>query len=326
MEKMKLLATDWKVPYWNMALESHLMAGNEEGGFLFFYIHQPSVIVGSHQNTLEEINFPYVMEKGITVARRMSGGGAVYHDYGNLNFSFVADRAGERGIDFAPYTKPVIGALEKLGVKAELSGRNDILVGGKKVSGNAQFVGKKKVLSHGTLMFDVNIEEMVQSLSVDGQKIKSKAIQSIRSRVANLREHIKADMDIFEFREYLAKAILGAGMEEAELSDGDLSSIEEAVKGKFSTWEHNYGNSPPFSMTKRRRFDAGTVEIGLDVEGGKVMRCRITGDFFAARPVQDLERALVGMPLKREEIASLAEAEGAIASFSAEDLADLIFG
>jgi len=326
---MFYIPTDWDVPYYNMALEGYLLSDDCPGSFLFFYIHKPSIIVGNHQNTIEEINFPYVMQNGITVARRVSGGGAVYHDYGNLNFSFIVEKGESAStIDFKPFTDPVIHALSGLGLNATLSGRNDILIDGKKFSGNAQYISKTKVLSHGTLMFDVNIEAMLESLNVDEEKITSKAIRSVKSRVANVREALKTDMDVFEFRAYLIERLIEeTGATERKLTDEENALVEKSVAEKYSTWEHNYGSSPPFRLKKRSRFDGvGIIEIGLNVEGGVITKASLSGDFFTNEPIENLEAALIGKRMEYSEVASLPEASRVIAGFSAEGLCELIFG
>ena len=171
--------------------------------YLLFYINEPSIIIGKNQNTVEEINADYVRDEGIHVVRRLSGGGAVYHDLGNLNFSFITKDDGNSFHDFKKFTDPVVKALKKLGVNAELSGRNDILADGKKISGNAQFSTKGRMFSHGTLLFDSEIENVVSALNVRMDKIESKGIKSIRSRVTNIREHLDEDMTMEEFKQTL---------------------------------------------------------------------------------------------------------------------------
>lgn len=324
---MKYIPTDWSIPYYNMALENFLMNSAEyDEDYVFFYIHKPSVIVGKHQNTMQEINYPYIKGNNITVARRISGGGAVYHDEGNLNFSFIVNRNGRDSIDFEPYTRPVIDALKKLGVCAELSGRNDILIEGRKFSGNAQYMNKKKILSHGTLMFDVNIENMVNALNVDNLKIESKAIASVRSRVANLKSYLNKELSIHDFKDHLLNCFFEEmPIEELKFPTSARGAIEHSVKHKFSTWEHNFGASPAFSIQKKKKFTAGIVQIGLEVKDGKIEEAKFTGDFFANIPVEVLEQSLININLNENDIMALNGIENVIAGFTKNDLVSLIF-
>ena len=324
---MKYIRTNWSIPYYNMAMEDYLM--NEEKfdeDYVFFYIHDPSIIIGKHQNTIAEVNSRFVKENGITVARRMSGGGAVYHDHGNLNFSFVFRRRENELLDFVKYTRPVIEALKGLGVKSELSGRNDILIDGKKFSGNAQCTNKRRILSHGTLMFDVNIENMVEALNVSELKIQSKAIDSVRSRVANLKTYLDRDMSIEQFRDYLVQCFFQGGeMQEYTLSREDRNAIETRVREKFSTWEHNYGASPQFSLQKIKKFPAGLLEAGIAVENGTIIGIHFSGDFFVNEPVEILEQRLTGLSFREEAVLAREDLGGIIAGVGKKELVELLF-
>ena len=195
-------------PRINLAIEEYALKSldiNET--YLLFYINKPSIIIGKNQNTIEEINTDYVESQGIHVVRRLSGGGAVYHDLGNLNFSFITKDDGDSFHNFRKFTEPVIAALQKLGVNAELSGRNDILAEGRKISGNAQFSTRGRMFSHGTLLFNSEMDHVVSALKVRKDKIESKGIKSIRSRVANISEFLTEEIDIETFRSLLLKNI-----------------------------------------------------------------------------------------------------------------------
>lgn len=326
---MKYIKTDWSVPYWNMAFEDYLMNTPEfDDDYVFFYIHQPSIIIGKHQNTHAEINAAYVKEHDIIVARRISGGGAVYHDRGNLNFSFVFRRREGQMIDFEKYTLPVIESLKELGIQSELSGRNDILIDGKKFSGNAQLMNKTKVLHHGTLMFDVDIEALVNALNVSQLKIESKAIESVRSRVANLKDYLTEEMDIESFREHLIRSFYrNVDFEEYVLTPHDLAEVQKRVEETYSAWEHNYGASPDFAITKRKKYDAGIVEAHIDVTDGRIEAIRIYGDFFFSGSISELENALIGAKFSEEGIAErLAEIsfDNVIVNLKRADFIDLL--
>lgn len=301
MIKINNTSTD---PYFNMALDEYVTKNMKEGTVFYFYQNRPTVVIGRNQNTFEEINSDFIKEKGIEVVRRISGGGAVYHDFGNLNFTFVADAGEYAGFDFVKFTRPVIKALEKIGIKAEHTGRNDITIEGKKFSGNAQYRYKNRVMHHGTILFDVNIEDMVQALNVDQDKIVSKGVKSVRSRVTNISEHLAFPLSIEEFKKILTETILEEEEfnKEYNLTEEDLKAINELRDKKFKTWEWVYGTSPAFNVQKKLRFDWGSMDVRLDIENGIIKGCKIYGDFFAARDIEDLENLVVGLRYTDEDI------------------------
>jgi lipoate-protein ligase A len=294
-------------PRINLAIEEYALKhlDVDEHSYLLFYINEPSIIIGKHQNTVEEIHVDYVREKGIHVVRRLSGGGAVYHDLGNLNFSFITKDDGKSFANFRKFTEPVIDALGKLGVEAELGGRNDILVDGKKISGNAQFSSCGRMFSHGTLMFDVNLDDVTKALQVKKEKIESKGIKSVRSRVANISDFLKEPMTILEFREYLLKHIF-AGLDpipEYILTDADWEKIHEISKKRYQSWDWNFGESPEFNVKHSKRFPIGSIDVRLHVgEKGLIKNCKIYGDFFGIGDVSDIENRLIGIRYDRKEI------------------------
>jgi lipoate-protein ligase A len=277
--------------------------------YLLFYINEPSIIIGKNQNTVEEINSEYVREQGIHVVRRLSGGGAVYHDLGNLNFSFITKDDGNSFHDFKKFTDPVVKALKKLGVNAELSGRNDILAEGKKISGNAQFSTKGRMFSHGTLLFDSEIENVVSALNVRMDKIESKGIKSIRSRVTNIREHLKEDMTMEEFKETLLTYLFEEfdSIPKYELTESDWEQIRKISRERYANWDWNYGKSPKFNVELSNRFAAGSVDVRLHIVKGIIQESKIFGDFFGVGDVSDIEEKLNGIRYDREEIEKVLE-------------------
>ena len=276
----------------------------EKDDFLLFYINQPSIIIGKNQNTIEEINTDYVEENGIIVVRRLSGGGAVYHDLNNLNFSFLTKDDGNSFHNYKKFTQPVVDALAKLGVNAELSGRNDILAEGRKVSGNAQYATRGRMFSHGTLMFDLDIDAVVASLKVKKDKIESKGIKSVRSRVANIVDFLDEKITVEQFRLEILKSIFG-GEEQIryyELSESDWEKIYALSKERYQQWEWNYGKSPRFNIQKTHRFPSGGVDIRLEVNKGIIEEATIFGDFFGVGDVEEIETLLVGTKYDRSAI------------------------
>ncbi len=284
-------------PFYNLALEQYvfdtLPRTNE---YFMLWQNDNAIIVGKHQNTIEEINAPYVREKGIRVARRLSGGGAVYHDLGNLNYTFIRDAGPEEQLDFAAFCIPVIHTLSILGVEAELSGRNDITIGGKKFSGNAQYLREKRVMHHGTLMFDSHLSVLTQALNVSADKIESKGIKSVRSRVTNIREHLERDITMEEFKTILRRHMTEENrMEPYILSEHDLAAVRKLRDERYATWEWNYGSSPAYSIRKERRVEGcGKLQIYLEVEKGRITGFATRGDYFGADDASDIERAVLG--------------------------------
>ncbi|MDR7071184.1 lipoate--protein ligase [Fictibacillus barbaricus] len=272
--------------------------------YLLFYINEPSIIIGKNQNTIEEINSEYVREEGIHVVRRLSGGGAVYHDLGNLNFSFITKDDGNSFHDFKKFTDPVVKALKKLGVNAELSGRNDILVDGRKISGNAQFSTKGRMFSHGTLLFDSEIENVVSALNVRMDKIESKGIKSIRSRVTNISEHLPEKTTMEEFKQTLLTYLFEEfdAVPKYELTAKDWEVIRKISRERYANWDWNYGKSPKFNVELSNRFAAGSVDIRLHIVKGVIQENKIFGDFFGVGDVSDIEKKLTGIRYDREEI------------------------
>ncbi|MEH6888854.1 lipoate--protein ligase [Bacillus sp. JJ864] len=300
-------------PTINLAIEEYCVKNldiNET--YLLFYINEPSIIIGKNQNTVEEINADYVREKGIRIVRRLSGGGAVYHDLGNLNFSFITKDDGDSFHNFKKFTEPVTVALGKLGINAELSGRNDILAEGRKISGNAQFLTKGRMFSHGTLLFDSEIDHVVSALNVKLDKIQSKGIKSIRSRVANIAEFLSEKITIAEFKQLLLENIFEGESEipTYELTEEDWKEIHKISEERYRNWDWNYGKSPKFNLQHSHRFPVGQVDVRLEVQKGVVSECKIYGDFFGVEDVRDIEERLSGKVFDKEAFAAaLADVE-----------------
>src|SRR5690554_2448824 len=297
-------------PAINLAIEEYALKNlkiDHEDQYLLFYVNGPSIIIGRNQNSVEEINTDFVEKNNIKVIRRLSGGGAVYHDLQNLNYSFLAVDEGDSFSNFAKFTKPVIEALHKLGVNAELTGRNDITVDGRKISGNAQFTTNGRMFSHGTLMLDSEVENVVSALRVKSEKIRSKGIKSIRSRVANISEFLEEKISMDEFKEMLLKYIFDVDdikdVPRYELTEEDWEKIHEISKNRYQKWEWNYGRSPAFNIQYTKRIEGvGTYDVRLDVKKGIIENCKIYGDFFGIGEIVELEDQLKGVQYNREAI------------------------
>jgi lipoate-protein ligase A len=318
-------------PRINLAIEEYALRElTGESELLLFYVNEPSIIIGKNQNTAEEINLPFVEQHGIHVVRRLSGGGAVYHDLGNLNFSFITNDDGKSFHNYKKFTEPVVRALRELGVEAELSGRNDIQVGERKISGNAQFATKGRMYSHGTLLFDTDLDRVNHALKVKAAKIEAKGVKSVRSRVANISEFLKEPMTIGEFRAHLLRSIFRGRnpIPEYKLTEEDWRNIEAIADNRYRKWEWNFGESPEASVVKMRRFEGvGNVELHLVLEHGKIESIRIFGDFFGTGDVAEMERAFTGLPLHRPELEKAAnqiKVADYIGNLDRKDFVDLL--
>ncbi|HEX5438934.1 MAG TPA: lipoate--protein ligase [Gemmatimonadaceae bacterium] len=291
----------------NLALEEYVLRhATTDDDLLLFYINAPAIIIGRNQNTIEEINAEVVDARGIRVVRRISGGGAVYHDLGNLNFSVMTRDVRGHFNRYDRFNGPVIDVLRELGVPAELSGRNDILAGGRKISGNAQFATANRMFSHGTLLFDSNLDDVTAALRPRPGKVESKGVKSIRSRVANISEFLHAPMTVEELRERIIERIFGtrdrAQLPAVELGAAEWAAVQELVGSKYGTWEWNYGENPPCNVQRAERFPAGEIDVRVNVQHGRVAALRIFGDFMGRLEVACLEERLLGVRYERRAI------------------------
>lgn len=317
-------------PAWNLALEQYVFDNlPRDRVWLMLWQNDNAIIIGKHQNTLAEINEAYVQQHGIRVVRRLSGGGAVYHDLGNLNFTLIADEASET-MDFGRFCLPVIRALAKCGVTAQLNGRNDMTIDDKKFSGNAQYRKNGRVMHHGTLLFDSDPAVLASALQVDEEKIKAKGVKSVRSRVTNIRPHLPQDMTLSQFRTVLLQSILEELPGTAySLSEEDLAAVEAIRRERYSTWEWNYGRSPACDVHKKRRFEGcGTVEVFLSLKQGCITEVTFRGDFFSPQDPAALALLLVGCPLEQSALKkalSGADASHYFYGLTTEQFIDLIF-
>lgn len=319
-------------PSVNLALEYYSLRNfDPEEDYLLFYINEPSIIIGRNQNTLEEINHEYVEENNIHVVRRRSGGGAVYHDLGNLNFSFLTEYAPDSLHNFKKFTDPVVRVLHDMGVDAELSGRNDIQVKDKKISGNAQFSTSRRMVSHGTLMLDSDLGEVVNALDVKMSKIESKGHKSVRSRVANINDFLDEPLEMEEFRSRLLKGLF-QDREEFEtyhLTDEEWERVYELRDEKFGNWDWNYGKSPDFNIQRTRRFDVGEIDLRLDVEDGRIENLMIYGDFFGKEPIEELAEQFIDIryhPDELKEVLSDIDVTQYFGDLSKEEFMHLLYG
>lgn len=305
MNQTFYLETGSNDPAYNLAFEEYVQRNRREGNYLILWQNQNAVIIGRNQNTEEEINRTFVDQHNIRVIRRNTGGGAVYHDMGNLNYSFITDAGDTAQRTGRLFTEPVVKALRGLGLDAEASGRNDILVSGRKVSGTAEHLMNGRILHHGTLLFESNPEMISGALRPDPTKFQSKSVKSVRSRVGNIRSFLPADMTLQAFWDYLKTALSADGIIPCSLTENELQQVCTLKAEKYDRWEWNYGKSPKYQRTFKNRFPGGLLEIHLSVEEGRIRDIQILGDFLGLTSTAPLENALTGCEYRKEAISEV---------------------
>ena len=315
-------------PYFNLAAEEYVMDHFDRDVFMLWR-NEPAIIVGRHQNTLAEINVDFVREHDIPVVRRLSGGGAVFHDLGNLNFTFIA--AGQPNVqaDFRRFTRPILDALRGLGVNAQFEGRNDLTIDGRKFSGNAEYVHRGRILHHGTLLFSAQMADVAAALRPDPAKFTDKAVKSVRSRVTNISEHLPRPMTVLAFRDTLLRYVMDEtpGATLYTFTEDDRRAIEQLRDDKYATWEWNYGHSPRYNYNKRIRTAGGTVEVTLDVAEGVIRSAHFYGDYFTRRDPAPIAAGLVGVEHSKDAIRQRLDdtpVEDTFVNVTAEDLLSVL--
>ena len=313
-------------PAFNLALEQYAFDTlSLENDIFMLWQNHDAVIVGLHQNTMQEINVGFIDSNKLPVIRRLSGGGAVFHDNGNLNFTFITREEDTSEISFTNSCKPMADALARMGVPVEFRGRNDMTVDEKKFSGNARYFRDGRLMHHGTLLFDVNLDKLSEALRVSDDKLVSKGIKSVRSRVTNLRQYL--DMTVGEFWAQL-RHNMADNLPEYVLTGQDISAVEKIKRERYDTWDWNYGKSPAFSIEKKRRLEGfGAIRISMEAENGRISAFASDGDYFGVKPYNDIADVLRGVQLER---GALLSALGSLAlgdyyeNLSADDFVSLI--
>ncbi|ACZ01668.1 lipoate--protein ligase [Streptobacillus moniliformis] len=302
---MKYIINESNDTAYNIALEEYAFKKllNEDMIFLL-WINKPSIIVGRHQNTIEEINKEYVRDNNIEVVRRISGGGAVYHDYNNLNYTIISKEDENRAFDFKSFSIPVIKTLESLGVKAEFTGRNDLEIDGKKICGNAQAYINGRIMHHGCLLFDVDLSVLSKALKVSKDKIESKGVKSVRARVTNIVDELPNKITVEEFKDLLLDYMKKEYPEMTEyvFSEEEIAEINKAKEEKFGNWDWNYGKSPEYNLTRSMKFEKGKIEVFVNVIDSKIENIKIYGDFFGIEDVSAVEDVLRGAKYEQKEV------------------------
>lgn len=293
-------------PYFNFALEEYLMTYKdlEDDEIFLFWRTNPTVMIGRYQNTYCEINEKYVKENNINVVRRNSGGGTIYTDIGAWQFTFIEKKHKENGISFDKFTTPIVQALRQQNIDAYFNSRNDLLIGNKKFSGNAQYRKDDVMLHHGSILFNTDIKAMVESITVAEDKIIAKGIKSVRERVINISEVMDKSITSEDFKDIMLKSLL-KDSKIYTLTDEDIEAVNKIKKEKFESWYWNYGKNPVFNINRWKRFDGGRVDFKLDIKKGIIKDCVIEGDFFLSGDIYKVEKAFINCKYEKDEIYKL---------------------
>ncbi len=302
---MRYIISESTDAYFNLASEEYLLKHTDEEVF-YLWRNDNAIIVGKNQNTLSEINVDYVKDKNIKVVRRLTGGGAVYHDLGNLNYTFIENKK-KNFNDFRGFCEPITMALNEMGVATEFSGRNDMTIEGKKFSGTAQCKYKERVMHHGTLLFSSVKADISGALKPRDIKFTGKSVKSVASRITNISDHLNKEMDVIEFRNRLMKSVAGGMDKITTFTEREVVEILRLRDEKYAKWEWNYGHSPKFEMTKEGRFIGGTIEVTLEVKKGYIEKVRIYGDFFGTKDISILEDKLTDVAHNEKAINEVLE-------------------
>lgn len=302
---MKYIVNKSNNPAYNIALEAYAFRELlSEDEIFILWINEPAIIIGKHQNTIQEINKEYIDAHGIHVARRLSGGGAVYHDLNNLNYTIISNKSEEGAFDFKTFSQPVIETLADLGVKAEFTGRNDLEINGKKFCGNAQAYYKGRMMHHGCLLFDVDMTVLGDALKVSKDKIESKGIKSVRARVTNILDELPEKITVNEFSDKILAKMKETypDMTEYVLSEDELAKIQKSADEQFGNWDWVYGKAPEYTIERNVRYSAGKINTFANVEKSIIKNIKIYGDFFGIKDVQDIEELLVGTRYENKDV------------------------
>lgn len=284
----------------NLARDGYFLENNKKGDvILYFYVNKNAVIIGRNQNAWKECSIANMDADGVQLVRRHSGGGAVFHDNGNLNFSFITD---EKHYDLNRQMRVILNAVSKLGLKAELSGRNDIAVDGKKFSGNAFSLAKGNRSHHGTILVNADLTKLSNYLCVSKEKMRSKGIDSVRARVCNICE-LSSGLTVEAMRRLVIESFIeeyGAASE--YVFDGMALAEVEERRERLASWEWRFGKTPQFDFETDKRFSFGDTQIYFNLRDGVIRETKVYSDCLDTELTTEIENALTGVHFRKEEI------------------------
>lgn len=298
MTNFKFIRSNITNPYFNIASEEYLLK-NTDGYYVYLWRNDKSVIVGNNQNTLLEVNLKKAQEKKVKTVRRLTGGGTVFHDLNNICYTVIAPYEKDKS-NFSTFAEPLVNFLKGLGLNATFSGRNDVLIGEKKVSGNAQVVYKNRLLHHGTVLFDTDLSVLNEVLIPNALKTQSKGVKSVKARVTNIKDHLKSKITIDEFFDKLCK-FFGENLPTYQFTNEDLDKINILVENKYSTYEWNIGYSPKGNTRFDARLSFGTLTLTFDLIDGFINNAEIFGDFFTKGDIKTITDKLNGKTFTKED-------------------------
>lgn len=273
--------------YFNLALEEYIFNNLKDDTYFMLWKNHNSIVLGKHQNVFEEINIKAIEQNNIKVARRNTGGGTVFHDRGNLNYSVITDYDKNTFIDYDKFIIPVINALNSIGVKAEKRRTSDIAIDGKKISGSAQTIKGNRALHHGTLLFDADLTMLHDLLKTTEGKIESKSVKSVRSIVTNIKDHLRDEINIDEFQRLLINTMFSGNAGKYEINEEQIKTIQELAENKYSKWEWNFGASPDFSYEKESEILGDKINVKLFVKKGVITNCNVQGNNIPCNDLQE---------------------------------------
>lgn len=297
---LKVYLSESLNPEFNLSIEEWLMDhSNSEEIILFLWQNKNTVVIGRNQNPYKECNLRKLKEDQVTLIRRLSGGGAVYHDLGNLNFTFIAS---DKNYNIGKNMQVIIDALESYGIHSYFNGKNDIMVHERKISGNAFVSDKGMNCHHGTILINVDLEKLSEYLTVSPLKLQSKGIDSVTSRVMNLSE-INPELTVGSMKESLIKSFNEFYKTKTATTILNEHKIEVAQYiEKYNSWEWNYSESPDFTVTLENRFDWGMFEMHLNLSDGRIKDCKIFTDSIEVEAFKCLGPALVDKKLEKNSV------------------------
>ncbi len=315
-------------PYYNLAFEDYVLSNKRDENYLILWQNKNTIVIGRNQNPMAEINYEYLKDKDIKIVRRKTGGGAVYHDLGNLNYSLIIDAGDSKNLIFKNFMKPMLDCLKNLGLNAEMSGRNDIVIEGKKVSGTAQRLLKGRLLTHGTLLFSSNLSEVGNALNADPKKYKSKGINSVKARVGNISEFLKEEMTLEEFWSHIRNHFVENSSRRIEFSSEKKEQIKKLAIEKYSDWNWNFGNTPNFNIHNKGYFEIGILEVYAEVEKNRIKSINFFGDYLSLMDDEDLKKELEGVKFQEYEVRKIMEKydiKSIFGSIKTDQVLDIIF-